>query len=414
MVYITHTGRNRPMEDNILSVFNKHVETEFDRKILKKLLTYVTGFVRKNENHINFFGGNLIGLYTAKWLVEDRMVWVEYILDIPAIDTLKQELHSLPGVDASFHVSGDVVNMSFVWAAHKSLVSPHLNKRDQHRLAHACLTMLQYKFLTSIHTHKFPYPASESIALAVYESLDRKSAIKRHGSWEALVNARSDDILSGSSIHFDTLRNFNDDEEIRKMINDIQGRIKSILNNLTDKFYAIKESEDRIGTQGNFKTIKGEVFLKEASNKYERLRERLHDIVPNRKVFIRNDLIDAVVETVSTVSPRQLEETLLYLSDNYTSRKGKKDYQPLMEDIVVFTFDLMRKEGIDLDSVPRIILKLRAILRSSRVNDPMLLSIRERTGFIVEDAIRTKSSSTIASTRIGVILYITLRSLIES
>lgn len=401
------------MANNVKSVLDKHITITLDRRFLMKVLSTLKRFEKKNEEHINFFGGNLIGVYRPRWVEEDRLIWIEDLLDIKDFEGMRDDLHDLEGINSNFLVSSDPINLSFVYMAHKALNAPELNATDRERLAHAVMTMLQYKFLTSIHTHIFKYAADEAISLAVYESLDRKSAIKREGSWAKLIEGRSDDILSDSSIHFKTLRSFDDDEEIVKMLNDIQGRIRAVIGKLRDTFEQVKNAQAKIASTDNFTTVGDDVLLKEQRSKYERIRERMHDMIPSKNVFIKDNLIDAVVKVVPTVSPRQLEECLEYLSVNYKTNKKGKELKQLVEDIVILLLDVVRREKISTDNLPALMFKLRALLRSSRANSAELSSIRERTGDLVEDALRTRSSSNIASTRIGLALYLILRAVIE-
>ena len=396
------------MKKNILTIFNEYVPVKFDKRFLKDVLTYNRNFIRKNDEHINFFGGNLIGVYLAKWTDEDRMVWVEDILDIKDIDGLRTELHELEDIDPNYHVSSDVINLSFIWATYRVLKSKDFSRKDQERLSENLMNMLQYKFLTSAHTHNFKFKANEDISLAVYESLERKSTLKREGTWGNLVQHRSEDILDKGSIHYKTIRDLTDTYEVVKLLNDIQGRIKSIVHNLTDKFYEIRDKDARMGSSSNFKNLEGEIHLKDSASKYENVRMRLHDTIPRRNDFIKEDLLEVIIMAVSTTSTSQVERTLEYLCNNYNSRKGIKEYRPMVEKIVIYCFDLIRQEKMDLDDVPALILKLRAMLRSSRVVNQEVLDVRETCGELVADALNTKSASTIPSTRIAVILYIAL------
>ena len=273
--------------------------------------------------------------------------------------------------------------------------------------------MLQYKFISSLHTRRFKYPANEDIALAVYESLDRKSGLKKHGSWQALIEAKTEDILDLEGLWSNTLRTMTNTENIVKMLNDIQGRIRSILNTIVDKFYIIRDADSRIRSTDKFTTIEGEKIVKDSVNKYNHTRIRIHSIIPDRNSFITDDILSVIQQTVPTVTPRNLEEVLKFISENYHSRKLEKELRELVDDMIIYTFTLMIKEKIPFDNIPAISIKLRSMYRSSRVSDPLIKTIRERIGVIVSDVLDTNSNGVISSTKIAVTLYIVLRALLE-
>ncbi len=401
------------MATNVKKVFIQYTDVKFNRDFVKKVLDFVNRFCRKNEDTINFLGGNLIGVYSFKFLEEDKLEWIEDILKIDDIDGLKNELHNSTKINKDFFVSSDVTNLSMVWCAHMALSAPGLTELERDKLSVACIDILQYKFLSSIHTRFFKYQANEGIAKATYESLDKKSGLKKYGTWKGLLDSRTEDILSKGSIHYKTLRSFDDDEEIIKMLNDIQGRLKAVMKKLTDTFNRIIEMDAKIHSTGKFISIDGEKILKEYTSHYQTITNRMEEVIPFKNELIKEHLMDAILKTTKTVSPNHLQGTLVYLSENYTNPRKEKELKRLVNDIIIFTFDTLRKEKISLEHIPTAMFELRNLFRSSRAIDPVLIDIRNRTGKLVETALNIHNGSTIASTRIGVILYLVLRGLVE-
>lgn len=403
---------------SLLSIMDTHIHIPFNRKLLQQILTLERQFIRKNEEHLAFFGGNLIGVYRPKWLEEDTLTWIEDVLHIPSFPELERAVHSHPDIEPSFHIAGSVVNLSMVYAVHKALTTKDLNEKDQYRLAHSILNLLQYKFLTSIHWNFFRrYAADESIAIAVYESLNRKTMLRRERTWQGLIHHRSDLILEPKSPrdkvnHRQTLLDFSDAEDIVGLLSDTHGKIKSIIKGLNDKYYAIRDAEGRIKLVSNFKTIGEDITLRDAKNRYMELRERLNDIIPRTSTFVRSDLLEGIGEVVTTVSLRQLEVVLRWFSDNYQSRKIAKDHEELVTTLVVYTFDFAKKRKIDVNSAADIILALLDVLRSSRATEPEVLRIRELAGNVVMDALEVDFNATVASTRIALVLYILLAGIV--
>lgn len=400
------------MQTTVKDVLDKHTNFKLDRRFIKDVLQHVSNFIRKDENSINFFGGNLIGVYPVKWLNEDKELWLD-LIGIDDLDSLRDDINAVEGINPEFRVSSDPINLSFVYVAFRALKDKSISSKDSSRLANAVINMLQYKFISSLHTRRFKYPANEDIALAVYESLDRKSGLKKHGSWQALIEAKTEDILDLEGLWSNTLRTMTNTENIVKMLNDIQGRIRSILNTIVDKFYIIRDADSRIRSTDKFTTIEGEKIVKDSVNKYNHTRIRIHSIIPDRNSFITDDILSVIQQTVPTVTPRNLEEVLKFISENYHSRKLEKELRELVDDMIIYTFTLMIKEKIPFDNIPAISIKLRSMYRSSRVSDPLIKTIRERIGVIVSDVLDTNSNGVISSTKIAVTLYIVLRALLE-
>lgn len=404
------SGKNNT---NINRVFDEHTNIKIDRELMLKVLNYVNSFVRKTEDSINFFGSNLIGVYPVKWTTEDKMVWIEDILQITDYDKLTQDIWDLPSINKSWQISGDPVNISFLWLAHQALVSKELNEKDREHLARASINMIQYKFISSIHTHNFKYNSNIAIALAVYEQLDNKSQLKRAGSWQAMVDSRTTDILGVDSLHTKTIRTLEDDGAVVKMLNDIWTRIKSIFKILTTDFYRIRDTNARIASSDKFTQVDGEAIIKDYVNEYVHIKSKLHDIVPDKNSFIRDDLLTVISTTVTTVYPDYLKKSLQYISDNYLVKNKQVNLPILIDDILMYAFKVIREEKIDLNNIPTIGIKLRNTLRSSRNIDPEYRSIKERTYSIIEASNYRITDINIGSTRIGLVLYIILRSLIS-
>ena len=397
---------------NINEVFLHHCDIELDRNFIMRVMTYVAGFVRKDENSINFWGSNLIGVYPVKWISDDKQTWIEDILHIGDYDQLVIDINNLPHINSSFVVSSDAINLSFIWVAQHALLSTTLAEKDKEQLATAAINMLQYKFISSIHTHCFKYSANLSVALAVYESLSNKSQLKRLGSWGALISARTKDILDTNSLHTRTIRDLDNDDNIVDMVNDIWNRIKSIFNILNREFYRIKDTDARIASADKFSNVDGEAILKDSINKYSHIKERMHSIIPDKNTFIYDDLLKVINITINTTYPVYLKNTLLYISSNYVHDAGGHKLPLLLDDILMFIFKILRKDKIELNNLPAIGIKLKGILRASRITAPEYISIKERIGVLVQLANPNIAESNIASTRISTIMYIVLRGLL--
>lgn len=401
------------MSKNIKAVFREGCpDLTVDRQWCRKLHAYTQSFANKNEDHIAFFGGNLIGVHPVRFRVEDRNRWFDDILETDDL-ALEDELHKLDAIVPSRQVSADVMNLSCLWLVHEIYVSPHLSPREKEEAMIDTIMALQYKFITSILAYFFRYPADEAVATATYAALSKKFGLKVYGSWGALLHARALDILAKSSIHYKTYTEFNDDLAIVYMVNDIQGRIKDIIKNITDVFYLVaKDPKGLIRTTANTVSFDGVSHVKDLKRSYPTYRRYLHSVIGDRQTFIKDELIKVVSSAMQTMPEKLLVEALSYMSVNY-GPKGDPDIEQLVDATLTHVFDYLstnRNVIKNQNDIGGLLAKLRALYMASRTTDPVMLGLRELGESVVQRSVRSKNASVIAATRTGVLLYIVLRS----
>ena len=402
---------------SVLEIFNEQVTRPIDRAFAQDVIIFVRNFARKNDNlrnNLEFLGGNLIGVYPFKLIDEDLYQWKNEVLKIYDYDKLQSDIYNLPDITKSFKVSSDAINLSFLWVAYKALTS-NLSEKEKVMLATAAIMGLQYKFLSSLHTRRFPYPADEGIALMVYESLDQKSQLKQYGSWQAMLDARAESILGHDALHAHVIRTLKPDTGMVLALNDIQTRLRSLVQGLTDKYYLIKEKQSKLITSSKFTILEGEAILKDSINAYSHIKSLMYNIVPDKNNFIKHDLMEAVVLVIKTIHIFHLSKTLDFISENYTIRtigKTPVNIVELVDEILMFCLMLLKKENIHLSNIPEVAIKLKGVLGSSRFKSDEYLSIKERVDFLVEYCNPSLNSNAVVSTRIGVVFYICLRGLL--
>lgn len=399
------------MIENVKSVFEDECKNLLiDVKLVKKLVEYYQLFVNKNEDHIRFFGGNLLGVQIVRFTDADRNRWFDEIMEV--VDgPLEERLLALPNINAEFHVSSDTMNLSCAWLAHAISISPKLNDAQKHEgMVHVFL-ILQIRFFTSRYFRHFRYPADKAVAEATYAQLSYKYAIKVYGSWAALFLARSEEIISHTSIHYKTIVELKDDLRIVYMLNDIQGRIRDMLKNIYDVFINTHKQGIKISSTSLVIAHDGEEILKDKTKNLAAYGRYLCSIVTDRNSFMREELMAIIEKLMHTTPPRLFRETLEWMSHNYR-QSNAGDIELALNEIIIHSFDYLSqnralvRNTLDL---PELLSKLRGVYTSSRSSDPVLLSIREHVEHIVQQATNNKNNSIIASVRTSVCLYVVLR-----
>jgi hypothetical protein len=401
------------MAKNVQDVFNEACRSlVIDGNFAKKLSTYRTRWVQKNEDHINFFGGNLLGVQVVRFTDSDRDQWFDEILHVDQ-HSLTEELLALPTVNPTFNVSSDTMNLSCAWLLHAIYKTQLLNKQHKHQAMMDVALVLQYKFLTSRLYRHFRYPADPETAEATYASLSNKYAIKQLGSWNAVLNQRSEDLIAPDGLHFNAIARMDNDLEIIYLLNDTQGRIRDMLKNIYDVFLTIHHQGVRIQSTSALVDYDGEVVLKDKNKNLLAYTRYLHSIVTDKGSFVRDELLGIIERLMYTAPPRLIHETLEWVSDNYR-RSNSKKIEELLNEVLIHSFDYLAEERMMVAShvdLSTLLARLRGVYTSSRSIDPALFSLREKAEWCVKQATGNKNESVVASVRTAVLLYLVARTM---
>lgn len=395
---------------NIKQVFEHHCShLVFDQNFLKKVQTYERKFVTKNDTHISFFGGNLLGVDPVRFKDEDRNRWFDEILEVDE-QALEDDLYALEEVVTHRHVSSDVMNLSCLWVIHGFLTSQKLNDEGKYDGALATALILQYKFITSIMAHFFRFNADPIVAQATYSQLSKRFGIKIAGSWYELLKQRSHDIVRKGGLHYNGLVAF--DKDIDKIVNDIQGRIKDIMKNMMDVFTAVKNSPElQIRNSSSTIELDGELKVRDKTRMISQYSRYLLELIHDKNNFIIPELVGVIAKTVPTMSKATLVQVLTYMSNN-ASPKADPRVERICELTLQHAFDYLTRNPGTMKSnsdIPGLLRKMRSLYQASRTNNEMILEMRKLTEEISTIATKSKNKVLIASVRNAVLLYILLR-----
>ena len=399
------------MTDIIKRVFEKECgDLKIDNKLVKRLSQFTNEFINKNEEHVNFFGSNLLGVYTARYLPSDKDHWFADVLDID--DTsLTDQLHDLDEINSEYKRISDVVNLTSIWLTYKVLNSKELSTSNKQKAMVDIIFMLQVKFLTSVLSYYIKYPTDPEVAQAVYESLSLKFGLRQHGSWGAFLLARSEEIVSKQSIHYPTFQRFDNTDAIFYAITDIQGRIKEVVKKMMGLLIEINNNKGRIVTTASTVEINGEVILKDKKNNYSKYIRYIHMNITDKPTFIRTEVVKIVADAMHTMPERLLLDTLSYCSINYGQRNSD-EIGELIDEVLLHAFEFLNKNKNLVNKtmdLPLITTRLRSLYMASRMSDPSLIKAKDLADSIVSKSVNAKNKAILSSLRTGLELYIVLR-----
>lgn len=399
------------MAKTIKTVFEQELKhLTVNRTFAVTLSKYERNFVNSSEDRLEFLGGALLGTPPFRYYATDRNLWFDEILEVDDV-ALKNELHSLPSVDPQKLVTSDTFNLSVAYVLHVLLNANGVSARQREDAMVAALKVMHYRFLGSLMAHNFRYEPDRKIVEATYAALSNKFALKREGSWAALLESRSRDVINARSIHYQTLKRFTDDDAILYFISDVQTRIRSVVRKMMAVFYDVRDRGGQIKSEGQL--FKGEdgLQLKDVIKMQSQYSRYAHTVLSDRKTLIRPEVVNIITEAMHTLPERHLTTALEYVADN-SSHRGDRNITPLVDEIVLHAIAFMEdnrgefRHGIDLSLL---ITRLKSLYMSSRSTDPSLLKMRDLSMKVAKKAIRSSNTSLLSSVRTGIMLYLALR-----
>ena len=395
---------------SIMDEFGKHLR--FDSRLVGQLERFVQNFINKSPEHVKCLGSNLTGVNRLSWSLDDRLEWEENFLQIDGSD-LRRAILAIPHMDDVGRVAGDNFNISCCWLAHRFYKSD-LPPRTKEKGMKLAMDILQYKLLSSIHSHYFKYPVDQNVAEATYAELSRKFDIKRYGSWRAVLDSRSENIIATGEIHEQTIRQFDDDIAIVKMIQDIQFRLRDKIKNIWEVMAGVIEKDMKFGTVSSTIELDGALVTRDIERLSTEYTQFIKDAAAERDRFIKPDLVKVIESVMSTMPEKPFEQLLVVFTEKVS--KSDKRALELIDLTMEHLFNVVladRKTTMRINDVPAVINRIRGLYTASRSNNDILEQMKEITEKFVRKDIKIVNNANVAALRTGLLLYIVLRVMVK-
>lgn len=400
------------MESNYKLIMEKYTgHIKVDRNLAKRINLFANKFVNKNEDHINFFGSNLSGVYNVYFTTMDKNELMIDVLEDVEDAKIRKEIRALPYVGSSWVVATEPVTVVCMYMVYRFLNSD-LPENIKRQAMIDCAMIVHFKFITSLMNHYFTYNVNVGTALATYSALSRKYTIKQEGTWYKTLERRVDDLLFQQDTWKKEIETFTPDSEIIKMLGDIQVRMRSMVKNIADVTYRLHD--DGVGVDSNASTIDTDDGLKvrDVSRLQNSYHEYLLDIITEPKSLIKTELVHVIGEAVTTMPEPPLYDVLRYMSKRATEQD--RQVNKLCKEVLIYVFGYLQKEGKSdqaLNDLSMLIEKIKSLITASKTNDPAVLEMRKLSDNIVKKGCATRSPAALSGLRTGLILYIIIRTL---
>lgn len=394
----------------IRDVFAQHSKRiNFDQSFAREVKSFYNGFINKNSEHSNFFGSGLLGVHRLRWSPQETGTWFSEIVKADP-DELENSINELPSVDPTHNVASDPLNLSVVWLVHKTLNSKSLSKTQAKETAIHLVSILHFKYISSILARYFEYGSDPQIALRCFEAMNYKFDLRVYKTWGRLIQARATQIVSASGIHLKCFMKMDDDEDVQYIVTDIQTRIRVVIRKLTALYYEVKAENSRVVSISNLIEVDGEMEVRDVKRSLTQYRRYLTEIISDQPTFIRSELITTVERMNPSMSVASFILTLEYISNQYNEPKQKKlrDY---VDYVLEFSFDLIKSKGINPKNLIDVASGVKGVVNSSRNKEKSVAYLRKEGEKIVRDATGKKPQVPVFGERTGIILYILLRAM---
>lgn len=379
-------------------------------RFVKDVDYFVNSYIHRDEEHTNFFGGNLTGVNKITFSSDDRNELCIDILDVDETE-IRRQVKKLSHIGSDWVRGTDGTNLSLLYALHL-VHNSSLKDTVKEKTAVNLLIILQCKFLSSLLYGYFKYPVSEKLATAVYETLSKKFYIKKYGTWYRVLKVRAESIYKDEHQHRTVIESFESDARIQYMITDIQTRIKNMILNIYEVTMDLHQKGVGIGVTNALIDNGEKIEVKDIERHFDEYLNYILRTSQEPRSLIKIELVEIVSASITTMPEKLLYDVLNVISD--MSRVHDKNLEEMIRELVIYTFDYFRnnKRSIkDLNNIGQLVVTFKSLITASKTNSTSVLKLRDYFDKLVKKNIKSKNPQTVAGVRTGIMLYFILRTI---
>lgn len=397
----------------LFDTYFKHVK--FDKALAVDFRDYLSEFITRNDQHVRFFGGTLVGVYKCVFTPADKNRLWGNILEIDRLD-FASSYQALPSIDRNHKVERDETNMLFLYLLYRFKKDGKLNEAAYIQVATIILMISQIKFITSMINWDYKYTVDKDLAITVNNQLSRKFILRRYDSWKEVLTYRAhswitDTDRKGWGRIAPVLRTFGDDGECKAIVVGIHGKCNATRIAYNKVFHDVYENEQTIQSRSMMGEVEGDAAFLDKVSVINGYVDYGLQTCRNKDQLIKDDLVSIVLANSAGVTYKSLFMALKYIAQNVDNRKTPQ-VRLFVERSLVFCLNYMRREKIDPSHLLTVFKSVKGGISSARSADKLLLDCREAGDFVVEQAINAnKLSHTFTAIRTSLTMYVLLRAL---
>lgn len=369
-----------------------------------RIVAYCKAILSRDGN-VEWMGSNLLGTETIRFFTTDRDRFFDEVLEVDE-DYLTELLHGTD-LNMAWNVTSDTFNLTVTYLVHLYLPLIEKDKKAYEAIVEL-VSLLQFKFYSSIYSHFFKKPVDMPAAEGTYAALSLKFAIKQLGSWGAVLRERSEYFVSKESPHDSALRKFQETKYIIYFISDLNTRTKQTVKDYYSVLDSVRANNNRIGIQSAKVEIDGEAIIRDRVSAYTTARSYLLDSSTNVSSFYKNELVAVVLELVPKASASALRDLLTYTAQLPFGKEREK-IERMMELTLEHAFEYVAVNRVRFTDTGTLLTKMRALYMSSKTSDSRILELRETLEAYAKKNTHLRNNAALSAIRNALMLYFLLR-----
>lgn len=372
-------------KNDLIEAFdNLFIDLRIDSEFYKIIESFVYKWANKNDDHIEFLGGNTIGVQVVRFSVQDdRIFYDNFNINY---EDIKDKILKVKGIDKTRKVASNPHYLTLMYFIYRTYDSKILSEEMKLKLIKYIYTIFAYRVISGRLTHYFKYPLDPEVAKTVTEKLSNRFILKKMGSWNKLIEYRTKDVLPGG-LHYKTLNTL-EIEPIQKTVADLFIRIKDVFKNIYKVIIAVLDSNNIIKSENKIENIKDtDPHYKDTIN-LDSYIVYIKSILYNHNDLIIPDLVKLVSLRVYNMNSDFLITGLKNLG---TIDHNDLDY--IIDYIIPMMFGVISKKGITSNfkqNILTIIDLLRGYVATNTIQDNILQGTKSILIDYFESIIETK------------------------
>ena len=407
----------RPPLKQLFTSFNFPITDKLVYEINKWCVLYSNRDTHPDALNTPLLGVNKLGFYTKD---------SQALFDITGVDRVEfKRVIKMSSIPSHFQVATDEFNLLVVWTSHL-VEKSNLPKDKKAQTITSLYFMLLVKFFSSLLRHYFPYGANKGTMEATIDSLTDKFDIKHQetSTWRLIMLKRAEEMNDPRNIHWQTTNNFLPDQKVIYVLTDLQTRIRSKVRGVAEKYYEMVKLGKAYGDVDLTTTNKdGEKIVRELKTSFDAMISSICNRVINVQQFVREDLIVITTRIIRNANADMMRNVLMQFSSMATVQYQKRQqdleskdkklfigYHILIVNLIQRTYRRCIMEKVDLRNRAAILKKAVDLYSASRINDELVLKVKDSVGSFIVKGRFSSREATQASLKIAFIVYIILMS----
>lgn len=348
----------------------KEISTKIDISLMKIFRQYLYNIFTRDDEHVKFMSGNLIGVNTPYFYATDENFFWDSVMLVDKVELSREFFYPHTPVRKEWNISGDLMNQTMAYLIHLILVS-NLSEKDKEVFVKDILILFQYKFLTSKIFRDYKLGANLATATAAYDALPGHFLIKQVGSWMEYFKLRADRMWLGEGKHKDMrgiLKSYNDDKDIINVIAGIANNMNTMMKAYNAIFYSLHESGVNISLSSAIEIdSEGVEKVGDKISGYGRYYRIVDSRIGQRDEFYNEELLE-IITNQTTARFSKVKSLTDYISRNYGDKRHKEIHD-FIYNANVFAFTELFNSGAELRDINSVVKLLLGKLSARRVGN---------------------------------------------